>query len=237
MFFKSKGQFPAQQPSIQFIHTQLDKLGLSVESIEQQNLALLEESLNRVNDFISYPESLRILRIKRGRYRGYYFSHAGLDISFDTVVRPILQNRKTLIMGRLETLKLDDGIQSLSESIQEFDDEQHQLRLTKNIQRLKTNSQSLRDHLAKASKEQEKLQIQLERERFKLFEGKFKIFLSLLEKEAAATLIGGLFIIIASLFLMIAMFTSKEAQTVMKDCLFLVFGYFFGQATTRSHAE
>ena len=238
MAFKPKVRTSVSHTILQFVHAQLDLMGLSVESIERQNLDALEKSLSRVDECINHPESFRSLCIKQSRHRGYYFSYSGLDISFDAVVRPILLNRKKLITGRLETLKLDDGIQSLSNSIKEIDNEGSQLGLTDKIKGLRISSQTLGEQLIEVSKEQEQLCIQMERERLNIFEGKFKMFLSLLEKEAAATIIGVFFLIIASLIWLAEMFTSVAAPSVLKDCLFLVFGYFFGQASTQSsHAE
>lgn len=227
---------PILRPILKLIHDQLELNGLGVESIEKQLSENLKESLNLVNRYIDYPLSLEMFDIKHSRSKGFYFSHSGLTLSFEAVILPILLNRRSLIMGRLESLKLDDSIQSLSESIKGIGDKRHLLQLTDKIQGLRINSQALRQRLVESSKEQEKIHIQMERERLAIFEGKFKMFLALLEKEAAATLIGVVFIAITSLILVAVTFTSPDqgALPILKDCLFLVFGYFFGQATTHS---
>lgn len=228
-----RAQPSASPATLQSVDTQLDALGLSVKRIESQNLEVLTRSLNLVEQFIAHPDSLKTLRIRYSRTLGYYFYQDGLVLSFDGVLRPILVNFRSLIIGRLETLRLDEGIQALKESLKEADDEQ----LTQKLEGLKASSQSLGEKLIENSKEQEYL-LQREREKLTLFEGRFRLFRSLLEKEAAATLIGMLFLIIALLIWTADMFTTAEAPAVLKDCLFLVFGYFFGQATTQStHME
>ena len=234
MLFQSKTRDPVPQKLLKFIHNRLDSLELSVESIEGQTLTSLETSLNKIDGYLNHPPSLRSLRVRQNGPRGYCFSYAGLNLSFDAIVRPILLNRRSLIVGRLEALKLGDGIQSLSESLKGVDDEVSQLRLTNKLQGLRESSQTLEERLIEASKEQEQLRIQIERERLTLFEGKFRILLSLLQKEAAATLIGGLFVIIAPIVWMIIVAIGGEAPSTLKECLFLVFGYFFGHVTNQS---
>ncbi|NER81180.1 MAG: hypothetical protein F6K42_16755 [Leptolyngbya sp. SIO1D8] len=226
MPIKFKARPSATQKVLQRIRAQLRHVGLSVESIEKQDTESLENSLKRVEELLNYPDSLTLLRIQYSRYLGYYFSQDGVLISFDTVIRPILQNRKTLITGRLEALSLGNGIQSLRESIGDVDN----ISLADQLRGLKEHSQSLEGQLIESSKEQDHLSIQMERERLALFEGRFKLFLLLLEKDLAASLIGTLFIIIAPVMMMI----HGGDIPVLKQCLFLVFGYFFGQATHHS---
>lgn len=234
MVFRLKKREPVPQKVLRFIHLRLDSLDLGVASLERQRLEALKASLKRIDAYLKHPPALRSLRVRQSESQGYCFSYAGLTLSFDAVVRPILLNRRSLIVGRLEALKLDDGIQSLSESLQGGNDEVSQLRLTNKLQGLRASSQTLEEHFIESSKEQEQLRIQMEWERLNLFEGKFKIFLSLLEKDAAATLVGIFFILIAALVWLVAMFTPADAPTVLREGLFLVFGYFFGQAATQS---
>lgn len=220
----------AAQRVLQFVRRQLNLQGLSVESIESQTLEALKESLQRVEKFLDSPESFEGLRLKYAPSLGYYLYRERLVISFDGVLRPLLKNRRNLIIGRLEASYLDEGIQCLTESIKETNDE----RLTQKIEGLKVNSQSLEERLIEGSKEQERLQLQVERERASLFESRFKLFLALLDREAAATLIGIFFLVITLPIWIAEMFTSATAPSVLKNGSFLILGYFFGQATTQS---
>ncbi|MEL6381391.1 MAG: hypothetical protein AAFQ89_02745 [Cyanobacteria bacterium J06626_18] len=231
MVFRLKEREPVPQKVLRFIHLRLDSLELGVASIERQALEALKASLKRIDAYLKHPPSLRSLRVRQSESQGYCFSYAGLTLSFDAVVRPILLNRRSLIVGRLEALKLDDGIQSLSESLQGGNDEVSQLRLTNKLQGLRASSQTLEEQLIESSKEQEQLRIQVEKEKLKLLEGRFKIALSLLQKDAAATLIGVVFITMASLTLLVAMVMKTPVPFELQDLLLLVFGYFFGHAT------
>ena len=234
MSSRLKERDPVPQKILRSVHSQLDSLELSVESIEGQTLKTLEASLNKVDAYLKHPPSLKLLRVRHTRLRGYCFSYAGLTLSFDAIIRPILLNRRSLIMGRLEALKLDDGITSLSESLKEGNDEVSQLRLTNKLRGMRASSHTLEGQLIQASKEKEQLRLQIEKERLNLLEGKFKILLSLLQKDAAATLVGLFFLVIAAFVWLVAMFIPADAPPVLREGLFLVFGYFFGQAATQS---
>lgn len=218
---------PSAMPKVlQCLQTQLASLDLSVESIEKQDSGSLQQSLERIEKLIHHPDSLALLPVRYSQQLGYYVAQDGVEVSFDAVIQPILQNLKTLITGRLEALSLGDSIQALSDSIGDAED----AGLADKLRGLKERSQSLEGQLIESSKEQEHLRIQIERERLALFEGRFRLFLLLLEKDLAASLIGFLFIVIAPLVIV----AHGGDVPVLKHCLFLVFGYFFGQAANHS---
>ncbi|MGJ3246316.1 MAG: hypothetical protein ACFE0I_09605 [Elainellaceae cyanobacterium] len=230
----SKEPSPLILKTAQTIHEHLNSLGLSVETIEHQTLNELGKSLQVVNGLIDHPESLKLIGIKRSHKLGYYFPYSRLKISFEAFIQPILLDRKRLIANRLESLKLNAGIEGLDESIKQISDRDFQQRLSDTIQSLKVASQSLDNQLISVEKEQEPLKRQWELERLAIWETKSKILRSFLERESAATLIGIIILTAAAIAWIIHPLFGTSPIDEFKDYLFLVMGYFFGQSSARS---
>ncbi len=56
---------------------------------------------------------------------------------------------------------------------------------------------------------------------------------SMLEREPAAVLIGGLLLLILTGTLIVGMFTSTEIPEILGNSFLLILGFFFGQTTHR----
>ncbi len=103
--------------------------------------------------------------------------------------------------------------------------------------------QQLSDLVSEFAKQQQELSAKLhEREtaearelrRIEVQERKWRMRKSLLDREPAAVLIGGLLLLILTSALIIGMFTSAEIPDILANGFLLILGFFFGQTTHRT---
>ena len=70
--------------------------------------------------------------------------------------------------------------------------------------------------------------------RIELLERRSKVWLSFLERESAATIIGSVLIIIITVAQIIAVFHSIPPSDILNNAFLLILGYFFGQTTNKA---
>ena len=86
------------------------------------------------------------------------------------------------------------------------------------------------------SKEIERVNSEIEREKLKaeLFERRSRVWLSFIERESVATIIGSLLLVLLSCSLVTAMFIDVEPSDIINNGFLVLLGYFFGQITSRA---
>src|SRR5436305_4128294 len=112
---KEQDRFADAQDRIQdFFEPQLRKLGLSVDAINQQDLAELQESLDRVNEAIAHPESFGTWKLSVTASSVFI---AKSDAHVEVGVLPVLLERKRLILRRIAELRGDQKIGNLRDLV------------------------------------------------------------------------------------------------------------------------
>ena len=150
-------------------------------------------------------------------------------------VLPILLERKKLIVDRINLLQGDEKFESLRDAINNLSDESDRLKLEKELTDLEAESQKWR----KQSEELEKAQIQakdewqIELNKVEVFKLRSQVWLSLLERESVATIVGSLLLVIITASLLIAMFSGKATSEIINNSFLVILGYFFGQTVSR----
>ena len=76
-----------------------------------------------------------------------------------------------------------------------------------------------------------KTKTELERLKMELFERKSKVWLSLLERESAATILGGFLLLIILIVHVTAIFAKFSMPEILNNAFLIILGYFFGQST------
>ncbi len=79
-------------------------------------------------------------------------------------------------------------------------------------------------------------QIKLEQQRLDGLERKSKIWLSFLQRESAASLIGAVVLLLLTLSLIGGMICGKESQIISNGFL-VILGYFFGQSSSKNNKD
>jgi hypothetical protein len=215
----------------QALDDRLEFLGFGVAAIEKQTIDQLEASLERINHCINDPESFKVLGVKRDSQMGLNIDHAGLAISFSSVFLPILLDRKKLILERIELLQVNEKVRVLHNSVRKLTDEESQSELTVEIDELHAVLQKWREQFNQLAQDQEKLREQRDLDRLTILEKQSKIWLSFLERESVATVVGALLLIIIPLTQIVIMLLGRQVPDILSNSFLVLLGYFFGQST------
>ncbi len=125
---------------------------------------------------------------------------------------------KDTIMMIDETINLIENIQNITEQLPDTE--------IKN----KINSE------LSSLKEETEAKIKLEQHRIDGLERKSKIWLSFLQRESAASIIGGLVLLMLTLALIGGMIFGRESQ-ILSNVFLVILGYFFGQSSVQNNKD
>jgi len=87
------------------------------------------------------------------------------------------------------------------------------------------------------SEERIKIQIDLARLNAEIFERRSKVWFSLLERESAATILGGVLLLIILVAHVTAIFSKFSIPEILNNAFLIILGYFFGQSTNKKQPE
>ncbi|HEY9699365.1 MAG TPA: hypothetical protein V6D10_19055 [Trichocoleus sp.] len=219
-----------------FFESQLKELGLVQEQIESQSLDELRQSLETVNEALKHPESFGTLSFKFSADAGLILSSSKGDAHFERGILQILLCRKRFILERIRTLTASEKIASIEDLINnKVNDDDVRIELNKEVADLKSEAQQLREQSKEVEQEQTqeviKTQTELERLKMELFERRSKVWFTLLERESAATLLGGFLLLIILVAHITAIFSKFSMPEILNNAFLIILGYFFGQST------
>ena len=218
-----------------YFETQLRELGLSKTQIENQSLEQLRQSLETVNDAIKHPESFGTLSFKISAEVGAILTPTKSDAHFERGILQILLSRKRLILERIELLSADEKIESIQDLINKVSDEEVKVKLGQEIVNLRDEARHFREQAIEVEQEQTqeefKIQTELARLKMELFERRSKVWFSLLERESAATILGGILLFIILITHVTAIFAKFPIPEILNNAFLIILGYFFGQST------
>lgn len=227
-----------QAQSRSFFEPQLVAIGLGKEQIERQALAELEESLERINDCIKHPESFGTLKVKMG---GTGVLIISTEAQFEVGILPILLERKRSILDRITSLKGDEKIESLKDIIRESTDKNVQVEIDKQINELQLEIRRWQEKTREAEQAQMTAQFEQQSKLAQIsadmFERRSKVWLSFLQRESVATIVGGLLLIVMTISIVVANFVGIATSELLSNAFLVILGYFFGQAVGRASVK
>jgi hypothetical protein len=98
-----------------YFEPQLARLNLSEEQIDQQTLDQLGDSLNKINELISHPDSLGSFRLSIPAAKFWVVSTA--EGHAEVGALPMLLERKSQILRRISTLRQELGLAELKDVV------------------------------------------------------------------------------------------------------------------------
>lgn len=225
-----------------YFEPQLSGLGLSIDSIERQNISELDTLLVKVNDAIEHADSFDNLRLKVSASGGVIISASGSDWTLERRMLPFLLERKALIIDRIKMLRPE---QQLNELRSDVEDKVHDPIVREELLNI-INHRFEEERKAQESLDREQAQVQvarvevLEREKrlqIEIRERRWAIYRSFLERESMASVIGALLLVALAAVLIIGMFTHTTTPEIITSAFLLILGYFFGQTVAREQAK
>lgn len=215
-----------------YFESQLRDLGLSKDQIETQSLDELQQSLEKVNEALKHPESFGTLRFPEVLV---LVTSSGSDAHFERGILQLLLSCKKLILERIRTLSTNEKIESIQDLLNQVGDEDLKVRLNQEVTDLRSEAQRLREQSKEVDQEESqeaiKTQTELERLKIELFERRTKVWFSLLERESAATIIGGILLLVITVAHVTAIFSKFSIPEILNNAFLIILGYFFGQST------
>jgi predicted nucleotide-binding protein len=131
--------------------------GLSENTINDQTLQQLQDSLAKVDIIISHPEQFGFFRIKVTAEGTSILVKNQAEAQIEIGILPLLLQRKQLIIERIKELSGGRKIQSLQELIEHVSDEAVRSRLSEELKTLIQHNQDLTEKAKAAAREAEQL--------------------------------------------------------------------------------
>lgn len=226
---------PLEEQIQSYFEAQLRELDLAKEQVEVQTLDELRQSLETVNEVLKHPDSFGTLSFKVTADSGVILTPSREDAHFERGVLQILLCRKRLILERIRALTASEKIESIQELINKVEDSEVRVELNKEVTDFKDEAQRLREQSKEVEQEQSqeaiKTKTELERLKMELFERRSKVWFSLLERESAATMLGGFLLLIILIVHVTAIFAKFSMPEILNNAFLIILGYFFGQST------
>ncbi len=225
-----------------FFDPQLRPLGLTARQIEEQDLAQLESSLDKINGAITNPESFGQLRLKFTAEAGPVIAMSGSDAHMTRGILPLLLERKAQILDRIRALRPEEQLSSLRADVADkVNDPEARDQLLNLIDERFEEERAAREDLDREQAKVESQRIDAwEREQriqIEIRERRWAIYHSFVERESMASIVGAILLLALAVVLAVGMFTHTAPPDVIANAFLLVLGYFFGQTTTQARAS
>jgi hypothetical protein len=196
-----------------FLEPKLRAKNLAEDQIAEQDLSQCKSSLEQIDNVIADPASL-------GRV-----SDPKVAIS----IPPVLLERKSRILDRLEVLQSEQLRQDIADNLTDRQAGNQLIEVIDNRLAIKEG------YAREQGKVEAELAIREQEARLELNrrESKAAIVLAFLERESVASVVGAILLLGLGITLIVGMFTHVAAPDVITNAFLLILGYFFGQSTTR----
>ena len=215
-----------------FFDTQLERLNLSERQIIEQNLPELRESLSRINEAIAHPEGFGDLYIKYNACR-VVLATSDSDYHRKVGILPLLLERKKMILEKIKELSEKEKIENLEGLAGNLSEGEAKDRFIKEIEAIKNEASEYKRAIQDVSNRETEAKIKLEQQRIDGLERKSKIWLSFLQRESAASIIGGIVLLMLTVALIGGMIFGRESQ-ILSNGFLVILGYFFGQSSSKN---
>jgi len=223
-----------------YFEPRLTALGLGMEQLQTQSAEELAQSLDRINDAITNPDSFGVVR-------GRITPRVGLVVAlpseaqFEIGILPLLLERKKFIVERLAQVRKKQKIDNLRSLIDSVPDTGLQAKLRAEIADLESSSRKLQEQAEEIEAARRNLKastdIEIARLKAEVFERRSKVWRSFLERESVATLVGALLLLVIGAAVLVSMFLGTKTPDLISNTFLLVLGYFFGQSTSKAPAK
>ena len=213
--------------------SQLEQLNLSENQIIKQDLPELRESLSRINDAIARPEGFGELYIQVRADIGFVVARSSSDCHRKVGILPILLERKKLILERIKELSEKEKLENLEGLAENLSEGEAKDRFVKEIEAIKNEASEYKRAIQDITARETEAKIKLEQQRIDGLERKSKIWLSFLQRESAASIIGGIVLLLVTVALIGGMIFGAESQ-ILSNGFLVILGYFFGQSSSKN---
>lgn len=149
------------------------------------------------------------------------------------IIEHILLERKRLILDRIQEISSFNKIKNLQDMVDQLSDGEAKKNLTKELNALREGAEKYQQEVQDITASETEVKIKLEQHRIDGLERKSKIWLSFLQRESAASIIGGMVLLMVTVALIGGMIFGAESQ-ILSNGFLVILGYFFGQSSSKN---
>ncbi len=161
-----------------------------------------------------------------------------IKIEEDTIksVELFLLQKKRLILDRIQEISSYKKIENLQDMVNRLPEEEVKQNLITELESLREGAEKYQQEVQDISARETEAKIKLEQQHIDGLERKSKIWLSFLQRESAASIIGGLVLLMLTLALIGGMIFGRESQ-ILSNGFLVILGYFFGQSSVKNNKD
>ena len=161
-----------------------------------------------------------------------------IKIEEDTIksVELFLLQKKRLILDRIQEISSYKKIENLQDMVNLLPEEEVKQNLITELESLREGAEKYQQEVQDISARETEAKIKLEQQHIDGLERKSKIWLSFLQRESAASIIGGLVLLMLTLALIGGMIFGRESQ-ILSNGFLVILGYFFGQSSVKNNKD
>jgi hypothetical protein len=205
-----------------YFEPQLAALGLTVDSIERQNISELDTSLAKVNDAIEHADSFDKVKLHVTAGGMAAIADSNSSWNFERGILPYLLERKALIIERVKTLRPEQQLHDLRSDVEDKVDDPIVREEMLNI----INHRFEEERVERENLDREESQVQVarveawaaeKRVKIEISERRWAIYRPFLERESMASIIGALLLIALATALIVAMFSHTATPQIDKQ--------------------
>lgn len=186
------------------------------EEIKEQRIDSLKEEISHIDNIISSMD-------------GRLMPHEVL-VNWKMQKASYLKDKR-MILETINELVSGKKVENIQELVSNLSNEESKEKLTDELVELKKENSKYRQEIQGISEEEAK--IKLEQHRIDGLERKSKIWLSFLQRESAASIIGGIVLLLVTVALIGGMIFGAESQ-ILSNGFLVILGYFFGQSSSKN---
>jgi len=201
------------------LEEKLETLGLGKNQVERhQTVKELENSLNRLNDYVSE------INLSPFTMSGVFINRC-------------INERKKLILDRICFLKgeqIKTVVEDTSENHSKEEIRDQVDSLVAGMEEAKKEARKIDEDEKESEK---KFWLAQEEMKIKSRESTSKIWLSFLAKESMASILGGLLLLAILTAQLIAIFHDLKVPDILNNSFLVILGYFFGQSASKKPSD
>jgi hypothetical protein len=204
----------------------LDSEGMSEQEVKIKNFQELKNDLIRINYMINHPAEF----IKNKPANALLMVKGWENLHYPE--RKLLE-RKKIILNRIQELTSTNMAEQVQDVTKKIPEEEIREGVTKELNVLFSKYKKELQEFATSETE---AQLRLEQQRLDGLERKSKIWLSFLQRESAASIVGAVVLLLLTFSLIVGMVFGWESQ-VLSNGFLVILGYFFGQSSSRNNKD
>ena len=155
------------------------------------------------------------------------------DSGSDEILQSVLLERKRLVIDRIQELSSKEKIENLQDVVDQLPEEEVKNKLSIELATLREDAAKYKQDIKDIAVREAEAAIKLEQQHIDGLERKSKIWLSFLQRESAASIIGGIVLLMLTVALISGMILGTESQ-ILSNGFLVILGYFFGQSSSKN---